>query len=206
MIHQSNGVILLLEVCDDRSCLSSLLRAHRHNRHDSRSPVWIAQRASQRRLDHLRPHRDRRRVTVIGWFLLAIALASADAYRGTADRIPTIQYGILVPVIIGGLLIWGSPRVARIIETVPQHWLVGVQLYRALGVIFLILYAAGKLPGLFAWPAGLGDVLGAARECRSGLRVEPIWACRSRRRGVDGIFDFPLAITAICFRSAERTH
>jgi hypothetical protein len=30
---------------------------------------------------------------------------------------------------------------------------------RALGVIFLILYAAGKMPGLFAWPAGLGDVL-----------------------------------------------
>ena len=98
-------------------------------------------------------------ITVIGWFLLAIALASADAYRGTADRIPTIQYGILVPILIGGLLIWRSPRVARIIEAVPQHWLVGVQLYRALGVIFLILYAAGKLPGLFAWPAGLGDVL-----------------------------------------------
>jgi hypothetical protein len=98
-------------------------------------------------------------VTVIGWFFLAIALALADAYRGAADRIPTIQYGILVPILIGGLLIWRSPRLARIIESVPQHWLVGVQLYRALGVIFLILYAAGKLPGIFAWPAGLGDVL-----------------------------------------------
>src|ERR1700730_18547199 len=98
-------------------------------------------------------------ITVIGWFLLAIALASVDAYRGTADRIPTIQYGILVPVLVGGLLIWRSPRVTRIIDAVPQHWLVGVQLYRTLGVIFLILYAAGKMPGLFAWPAGLGDVL-----------------------------------------------
>ena len=98
-------------------------------------------------------------LTVIGWFLLAIALASADAYRGTADRIPTIQYGILVPILIGGLLIWRSPRLARIIDAVPQHWLIGVQFYRALGVIFLILYATGKLPGLFAWPAGLGDVV-----------------------------------------------
>jgi hypothetical protein len=89
-------------------------------------------------------------IIVIGWFFLAIALASVDAYRGTADRIPTIQYGILVPVLIGGLLIWRSPRVARIIDAVPQHWLVGVQLYRAFGAIFLILYAAGKLPGLFA--------------------------------------------------------
>ncbi len=98
-------------------------------------------------------------ITVIGWFLLAIALASVDAYRAAQNRIPTIQYGILVPILIGGLLIWRSPRLARIIDAVPQHWLIGVQLYRALGVIFLILYATGKLPGLFAWPAGLGDVL-----------------------------------------------
>ena len=44
------------------------------------------------------------------------------------------------------------------IAAVPQQWIVGVQLYRALGAIFLILYAAGKLPGLFAWPAGIGDI------------------------------------------------
>ncbi|MGB6324202.1 MAG: hypothetical protein WBG11_00105 [Methylocella sp.] len=98
-------------------------------------------------------------ITVIGWFFLAIALASADAYRTAPNRIPTIQYGILIPILIGGLLIWRSPRVARIIGAVPQHWLIGVQLYRALGAIFLILYAAGKVPGLFAWPAGLGDIL-----------------------------------------------
>ena len=30
-------------------------------------------------------------IIVIGWFLLAIALALVDAYRGTADRIPKIQ-------------------------------------------------------------------------------------------------------------------
>jgi hypothetical protein len=98
-------------------------------------------------------------ITLIGWFLLTIALTSIDAYRGSAERIPTIQYGIFVPILVGGLLIWRSPRVARIIDAVPQHWLIGVQLYRALGAIFLILYATGKLPGLFAWPAGLGDVL-----------------------------------------------
>lgn len=98
-------------------------------------------------------------IAIIGWFLLALALGSAGAYRGTPNHLPTIQYGIFVPILIGGLLIWRSPRLARIIDAVPQHWLIGVQLYRALGAIFLILYATGKLPGLFAWPAGLGDVL-----------------------------------------------
>ena len=42
---------------------------------------------------------------------------------------------------------------------VPQSWIVGVQLYRVLGVIFLVLYASGKIPGAFALPAGIGDVL-----------------------------------------------
>jgi hypothetical protein len=134
-------------------------------------------------------------ITVIGWILLAIALASVDAYRNAADRIRTIQYGILVPILIGGLLIWRSPRLARIIDAVPQHWLIGVQIYRALGVIFLILYAAGKLPGLFAWPAGLGDLLVGAlapvvaiayRRCQTSSFASFRWCsfrsswCRSR--------------------------
>ena len=56
------------------------------------------------------------------------------------------------------MLIWRSSTVSRIIDAVPQEWLVAVQLYRALGVIFLVLYFSGKIPGLFAWPAGLGDI------------------------------------------------
>ena len=108
---------------------------------------------------------DRRRadrisaVVLIGWFGAAIVLGSVGVYRGVADRIPTIQYGLLVPILIGGLLILRSSTVARVLDAVPQHWLIGVQFYRVLGIIFLILYGSGKLPGLFAWPAGLGDVL-----------------------------------------------
>jgi hypothetical protein len=138
-------------------------------------------------------------ITVIGWFLLAIALGSADAFRAAADRIPTIQYGILVPILIGVLLIWRSPRVARIIDAVPQHWLIGVQFYRALGAIFLILYAAGKMPGLFAWPAGLGDVLvgvlalGVAIAYRRGpgenVNLVSVW-------NLFGLADLVVAVTA----------
>jgi hypothetical protein len=46
-----------------------------------------------------------------------------------------------------------------IIESAPQSWIAGVQLFRVEGVIFLILLAGGWLPGAFAWPAGVGDVL-----------------------------------------------
>ena len=98
-------------------------------------------------------------VVLFGWFGAAIALGWLGVYRGAPDRIPTIQYGILVPILIGGWLILRSSTVARVLDAVPQQWLIGVQFYRALGVIFLVLYGAGKLPGLFAWPAGIGDVL-----------------------------------------------
>ncbi len=96
---------------------------------------------------------------LIGWLGIAFALGVSGAYRGTSDQIPTIQYGILVPILIGSMFIMRSSSVARVIEAVPQKWLIGIQFYRALGMIFLILYGAGKMPGLFAWPAGIGDVL-----------------------------------------------
>src|SRR6516164_2247049 len=96
---------------------------------------------------------------LVGWFLLAVALALKGVYQVAPDGIPTIQYGIFVPILIGAWMIWRSPATLRIIDAVPQPWMVGVQLYRALGVIFLILYATDKLPGLFAWPAGVGDVI-----------------------------------------------
>ena len=110
------------------------------------------------------PTQDRARVMrwsaviLLGWFTAAVALGAGGAYRVDQEAIPTIQYGIFLPILIGGLLIWRSSVVGRIIDAVPQQWIVSIQLYRALGVIFLILYATGKLPGMFAWPAGVGDI------------------------------------------------
>jgi hypothetical protein len=95
---------------------------------------------------------------LLGWLAAAITLVALGVYHIGASDLPTIQYGILLPILVGALLIWRSETTKHIIAAVPQQWLVGVQLYRALGVIFLILYATGKLPGQFAWPAGLGDI------------------------------------------------
>ena len=96
---------------------------------------------------------------LIGWFILSSTLGVLEVYEAVADRVPTIQYGILLPILLGGVVIARSSAVGRVLDAVPLQWLTGVQLYRALGGIFLVLYGAGQLPGLFAWPAGLGDVL-----------------------------------------------
>ena len=39
-----------------------------------------------------------------------------------------------------------------------QKWLIGLQLWRAIGGLFLIEMARGNIPAIFAYPAGLGDL------------------------------------------------
>jgi hypothetical protein len=135
---------------------------------------------------------------LIGWLLLAIALARAGTFQAAPDRIPTIQYAIFIPILIGAWLIWRSPAVGRIIDAVPQPWIIAVQLYRVLGIIFLILYAIDQMPGLFAWPAGVGDIvvgllapfvaLAYARDARQNAGLVKAW-------NVFGILDLVVAVT-----------
>jgi len=93
-----------------------------------------------------------------GWFIFAAATSTAGWYR-PASGPPTIQYGLLIPIVVGAVLFRVSPLVRRTLAIIPDTWLVGVQVYRVLGVIFLVLYAGGHLSALFALPAGLGDTL-----------------------------------------------
>lgn len=96
---------------------------------------------------------------LLAFFYLAALLPARSGFYQTASRIPTIQFGVLFPILAGVLLFFLWHPLRRVIETVPQQWIVGIQLYRTLGVVFLILYAMGRLPSAFALPAGAGDVL-----------------------------------------------
>jgi len=97
-------------------------------------------------------------IVLLGWFVIALSLAYSGVFRGTADRAPTIQYAILVPIVIGVACLWWSQTLSSILDSMPQQWLIGVQLYRALGIIFIILLSVGLLPPQFALPAGWGDI------------------------------------------------
>jgi hypothetical protein len=108
-----------------------------------------------------------RRATVAGLGLLLLAwqtgmtwLAQQGAFLNAPDRVgPQIALAIFIPVPIALGLIAMSPRLRRMVEAAPLSALVGVQFYRVLGAIFLALWWAGRLPGEFALPAGIGDVL-----------------------------------------------
>ena len=44
-------------------------------------------------------------------------------------------------------------------EQLCQKWLVGLQLFRAIGGVFLLEMTRGNIPGIFAYPAGIGDLV-----------------------------------------------
>ncbi len=133
---------------------------------------------------------------LVAWLAAAMILTWQGAYAATAASLPTIQYGIFLPIIAGVALYWSSGSVRAIIAAIPQSWLIGIQFYRTLGVNFLLLFSAAQLPGIFALPAGMGDII-------VGLTALAIvWTYRNgtppdrlvRRWNAFGIADLAIAV------------
>ena len=113
-------------------------------------------------------------ILFFGWLGLAALTGWLGVYRASADRdFPFIALALGIPITIGVLLIRRSTATREVLAAVPQSWLVGVQFYRGLGSVFLLLYGVGLLPGVFALPAGFGDVL-------VGLLALVVAACCTR--------------------------
>ena len=96
-------------------------------------------------------------VVAATWLIGVFLLGAAGAFRNDAvpPRIPMALAATLLP----GYLLLLSPTFRRIVAAVPQHWLIGIQTFRILGSALLVRYFAGQLPGLFALPAGIGDLV-----------------------------------------------
>jgi hypothetical protein len=135
--------------------------------------------------------------TLLAWYGLASFLAIEGVFVASRAGVPTIPFGVLIPVIAGLVIIFRSKTAARLVDATPLHWLIAVQAYRVLGIIFLVLYAADNLPSVFAIPAGVGDMfvgiyaLIVARAVRRGLP----WAHRAAYSwNFAGLFDFAVAL------------
>lgn len=135
---------------------------------------------------------------LLGWLLLALVLGSAGVFQASPSTVfPAIALGIALPLAIGVFLLQHSLALNSIIEAIPLPWLVAVQLYRAIGVIFLALYAVDKLPAEFAIPAGVGDVaVGLAAPVVGYLFYKGYrWSCLAGLGwNIAGILDLVVAV------------
>lgn len=137
-------------------------------------------------------------VIVAVWFLLSVAAGHAGMFISPPSRPPLpLLVAVVGPPLVFLLVYRAWPRFREYALGIDPRWLTAVQGWRVLGGAFLLLYAFGLLPGLFAWPAGVGDMavgLAAPFVLRAILRGDPSWRRRVFWLNVGGLVDFAGAV------------
>ena len=132
------------------------------------------------------------------WVVVAFTLSARGFFVGSAaSQVPRIAYAML-PLAIGYLAYRLIPSVRTVVGEIPLHSMIGLQLYRALGVVFLVEWLLGALPGAFALPAGIGDIAVGVAAPWVAARVKagaPGSRALAIRWNVFGIADLVVAVT-----------
>jgi len=93
------------------------------------------------------------------WYAAVSLLAARGAFlAGPELRFPALPIAVFLPVLLGAAILPRLPLAARILDATPLSRLIAIQALRLMGVVFLIEWARGALPGEFALPAALGDM------------------------------------------------
>jgi hypothetical protein len=140
------------------------------------------------------------------WLAVIWSAAISGAFKPGAFAIPLQPIATLGPVVLVVPILLRSRRIGEVLDAMPASWMIALQVLRVNGFAFLIGWAYGTVPGVFALPAGIGDIL-------TGLLAVPVaislgsGSRESRRTAIAwnifGLLDFAIAISiglAIAFR------
>jgi len=134
------------------------------------------------------------------WLALVLLLGAAGAFVRPPGEVPfPIAIGVTAPLIVFFATFRLSAAFRAFVLAIDLPLVTAIQAWRFAGFGFLALYAHRILPGVFAWPAGLGDMA-------IGLTAPWIALALSRRRSVAnsqlfviwnllGIFDLVVAVS-----------
>lgn len=103
----------------------------------------------------------------VAWTVFAVSAAWA-VYAWLSVRVGLFSggTGILtqarpVVILVVGLALTLAFARWIIGPCLSQRWLISLQLFRAIGLVFVLEWSRGNLPGVFAHPAGWGDLAAA---------------------------------------------
>ncbi|KAF0228293.1 MAG: hypothetical protein FD175_2074 [Beijerinckiaceae bacterium] len=156
----------------------------------------------------------------------ALGLVAALLGLWAAAMVPLAQAGVLLPpptifdppfalmpLIGGAAILWGLGRFTAsgqaILRGLDQRHLVGFQIFRVMGGLFLLGWAMGKVPWQFALPAGIGDIWAgvAAIQALSALNSgAPQARALVVRANVIGLVDFVVAVSTGLITSEGFLH
>src|SRR3989442_11898895 len=98
-------------------------------------------------------------VFFLAWLALIFVLGSRGVFVAPRGAPPlALLIGLLTPLSLFLLGYRTIRPVRKFVLSADLRLIVGMQAWRWAGFGFLTLYTYGVLPGIFAWPAGLGDM------------------------------------------------
>jgi len=99
-------------------------------------------------------------VVLAVWLALVFLLGAGGAFVRPPGTPPfPILVGVTAPLIAFLATFRLSHAFREFVLAIDPRLAAGIQAWRFAGLGFLALYAHGVLPGVFAWPAGLGDIV-----------------------------------------------
>ncbi|HEY3975140.1 MAG TPA: hypothetical protein VGM18_19190 [Candidatus Sulfotelmatobacter sp.] len=134
------------------------------------------------------------------WFGLVLILGAYGAFVTPAGAPPlALLIGLVAPLALFLVGYWTIRSFREFVLSADLRLIVGMQAWRWAGFGFLTLYTYKVLPGIFAWPAGLGDMaIGATAPLVLGaLLRRPEFAAGNRflAWNISGILDLTVAVS-----------
>ena len=149
-------------------------------------------------------------LVLTAWFLLVVSLGAVGAFVSPPGTPPVgIAIGVGAPLLLFFAWLRLSRSFRDFVLSLDLRLIAGIQAWRWAGLGFLSLYAYNVLPGIFALPAGLGDMaIGfTAPWIILGLVRRPDFATSAAfiRWNVLGILDLAVALTIGTLTAALST-
>lgn len=95
-----------------------------------------------------------------GWFCAIYCLAERGTFISGPNKPPVaVGLAFTVPILLFLVTERALPDWRARVTSVPPVLLISMNGWRFIGLGFLMANVEGLLPGRFAWPAGLGDII-----------------------------------------------
>jgi hypothetical protein len=108
------------------------------------------------------------------WLIAAVALSLQGFFQGGPSQLPLpVGLSVGIPIIVFTALYLRNSSLRAFAVSLDLRAIVAFNIFRLIGLDFVIAYAQGRLPAGFAFPAGFGDIL-------TGLLTIPLLLAMSR--------------------------
>jgi len=137
-------------------------------------------------------------VALVFWLAMSVLLGSGGTFESLPGQLPiALLLSLVLPIALFAIAYGGSDSFRRYVLGLDLRWLTAIQGWRVIGGMFLVLMSLKLLPGSFAWPAGVGDLIVgiyAPFVVYALVRRSPGWRGQTILLSVLGLLDFVGAI------------